>query len=281
MANPTDTSYVPRPEWYFLFLFQLLKFFPGRLELVGTVILPSLAILLLAILPFLRRTHSSLFAGPLRTASVVAVAFCAWLGLTAAAAFSDHSTKQRSVTASESQWAHIPAEVIAGYGYFRDFRCESCHDLIVGPPKAGPTLGLTGIQRPRDWILEHFNAEAQGAGNGSPPPSLSAPQRNSLVVFVANVKPDLLPILPVISEELINGAQVFVASACASCHKVNGIGGESGPALNGLIGRRDEKWIRAHFIAPRKLSPGSIMPPYRFNPTDEQDLIKYLLSLPE
>jgi menaquinol-cytochrome c reductase cytochrome b/c subunit len=31
-ANPTDTSYVPRPEWYFLWAFQLLKYFPGRLE---------------------------------------------------------------------------------------------------------------------------------------------------------------------------------------------------------------------------------------------------------
>ena len=31
-ANPNDTSYTPRPEWYFLFLFQLLKYFPGNLE---------------------------------------------------------------------------------------------------------------------------------------------------------------------------------------------------------------------------------------------------------
>src|SRR4030042_952467 len=31
-ADPSDTSYTPRPEWYFMFLFQLLKYFPGRLE---------------------------------------------------------------------------------------------------------------------------------------------------------------------------------------------------------------------------------------------------------
>ena len=35
LADPTDTSYVPRPEWYFLFLFQTLKFFEGPLEIVG------------------------------------------------------------------------------------------------------------------------------------------------------------------------------------------------------------------------------------------------------
>ena len=34
-ANPADTTYTPRPEWYFLFLFQLLKYFPGNLEVVG------------------------------------------------------------------------------------------------------------------------------------------------------------------------------------------------------------------------------------------------------
>src|SRR3989304_2389186 len=34
-ADPTNSSYVPRPEWYFMFLFQLLKYFPGELEWVG------------------------------------------------------------------------------------------------------------------------------------------------------------------------------------------------------------------------------------------------------
>jgi ubiquinol-cytochrome c reductase cytochrome b subunit len=35
LADPTDTNYIPRPEWYFLFLFQLLKSFKGPLEIVG------------------------------------------------------------------------------------------------------------------------------------------------------------------------------------------------------------------------------------------------------
>src|SRR3990170_1443423 len=54
-ANPADTSYTPRPEWYFLFLFQLLKYFPGQLEFVGVVLLPTLAIILLFVLPLLDR----------------------------------------------------------------------------------------------------------------------------------------------------------------------------------------------------------------------------------
>ncbi|MGA9533326.1 MAG: c-type cytochrome [Anaerolineales bacterium] len=55
-ANPADTSYTPRPEWYFLFLFQLLKYFPGQLEVIGVFVLPTIAILLLVGLPFLDRS---------------------------------------------------------------------------------------------------------------------------------------------------------------------------------------------------------------------------------
>jgi mono/diheme cytochrome c family protein len=55
-ANPADTSYTPRPEWYFLFLFQLLKYFPGRLEVIGAIVLPTIVLLLLAALPLLDRS---------------------------------------------------------------------------------------------------------------------------------------------------------------------------------------------------------------------------------
>jgi mono/diheme cytochrome c family protein len=61
-ANPADTSYTPRPEWYFLFLFQLLKYFPGDLEVIGVVVLPTLVILLLTFLPFLDRSPRRHFA---------------------------------------------------------------------------------------------------------------------------------------------------------------------------------------------------------------------------
>lgn len=55
-ANPVDTSYTPRPEWYFLFLFQLLKYFPGKFEVVGVVLLPTLAVALLFLLPWIDRS---------------------------------------------------------------------------------------------------------------------------------------------------------------------------------------------------------------------------------
>jgi quinol-cytochrome oxidoreductase complex cytochrome b subunit/mono/diheme cytochrome c family protein len=51
-ADP-ERQYPARPEWYFLFLFQLLKYFPGDQEVVGTVVIPTAVGILLAVLPLL------------------------------------------------------------------------------------------------------------------------------------------------------------------------------------------------------------------------------------
>ncbi len=57
IADPSDTEYTPRPEWYFLFLFQLLKFFPGDLEVIGVIVLPVIAITFLILLPWIDRSR--------------------------------------------------------------------------------------------------------------------------------------------------------------------------------------------------------------------------------
>jgi len=58
---PADPSvdYPPRPEWYFLSIFQLLKYLPGSMELLGTIILPGVAGLFLFALPFLDRSPTT------------------------------------------------------------------------------------------------------------------------------------------------------------------------------------------------------------------------------
>jgi quinol-cytochrome oxidoreductase complex cytochrome b subunit len=48
-----SAQYSPRPEWYFLFLYQLTKYFPGRWTFVGAVLLPGLAFSALLLAPFL------------------------------------------------------------------------------------------------------------------------------------------------------------------------------------------------------------------------------------
>ncbi len=48
-----SAQFAPRPEWYFLFLYQLTKYFPGRWTFIGAVLLPGLAFSLLLLAPFL------------------------------------------------------------------------------------------------------------------------------------------------------------------------------------------------------------------------------------
>jgi len=51
--------YYPQPEWYFLPLYQLVKYFPGRFTFVGALVIPSTVILLFILVPFLDRTPST------------------------------------------------------------------------------------------------------------------------------------------------------------------------------------------------------------------------------
>src|ERR1700742_1505699 len=55
-ADPTTTTYVPRPEWYFFFLFELLRVInPPELVPVATIGIPTICMVLLIALPFIDR----------------------------------------------------------------------------------------------------------------------------------------------------------------------------------------------------------------------------------
>src|SRR3984957_11426525 len=55
-ANPTTTSYVPRPDWYFFFLFELLRVVkPASLTQMATIGVPTIGMILLFLLPFYDR----------------------------------------------------------------------------------------------------------------------------------------------------------------------------------------------------------------------------------
>ena len=62
---------------------------------------------------------------------------------------------------------------------------------------------------------------------------------------------------------------------------VNRVGVKLGPPLNGLKQRRTQQWAQDHFRNPQALSPGSIMPPYRFNPSEMEKIVAYLFVLPD
>jgi ubiquinol-cytochrome c reductase cytochrome b subunit len=54
-ADPSEAFSAARPEWYFLFLFQFLKYFPGRSEIIGAIIIPSLLLAVVFLMPILGR----------------------------------------------------------------------------------------------------------------------------------------------------------------------------------------------------------------------------------
>ncbi len=82
VADPTNANYDPRPEWYFLFLFQLLKYFQGPFEILGTFVIPTVGMLLLLFLPFLDRSERKVLWKRPIALTVTSVSVIAIVGLT-------------------------------------------------------------------------------------------------------------------------------------------------------------------------------------------------------
>jgi len=54
-ANPSDTQFIPRPEWYYLPIFQWLKYWHGAASVIGVLVIPTILALAVVALPFLDR----------------------------------------------------------------------------------------------------------------------------------------------------------------------------------------------------------------------------------
>ncbi len=170
---------------------------------------------------------------------------------------------------------------MAGIGYFRQERCRTCHNLTDGPPKPGPTLALRRTKRSAEWMIQHFRNPSQTIpGSNMPPIPLGLPELNALSAFLLRLQPETAVLVDKVSPEVVKGAQIYVSNRCNSCHKIGGIGGEIGPSLNGLAGRRSKDWIEKHFESPQTLSPGTVMPPFHLPPSERDALVGYLLALP-
>jgi quinol-cytochrome oxidoreductase complex cytochrome b subunit len=74
-GRPIDFSrnFQPLPEWYFLALYQLLKYFPGKWAFLGVVVIPLAALYLMFALPFMEATKSRMLRD--RPTSAIVAAF--------------------------------------------------------------------------------------------------------------------------------------------------------------------------------------------------------------
>jgi ubiquinol-cytochrome c reductase cytochrome b subunit len=286
LADPTDTTFVPRPEWYFLFLFQTLKFFKGPMEVVGSVVLPGLAVLTMFLIPFIdrgpmvrlgKRTFAFLFAG---------LAIVAWTGLTTAAIMSTPKNLEADETAPGTEglqaWQQLSPEELQGLAYFRKENCKACHP---GGGKRGIGPDLTQMPSPHRnaaWMIPHFKQPAEVVpGSSMPPVQLDNAALNALSSFVLKLTPQNEEALRTTPDFVVQGAVIYQANHCGTCHQINGAGTKLGPPLNGVAQRRDRAWLEKHFADPQGTSPGSIMPAFKFGAQDMDALCQYMLQLPK
>lgn len=172
---PADPSsdYPARPEWYFLALFQLLKYFHGPLEIVGTVVIPTLVGIYSFALPMLDRAESTALRGRVKPLVPLLVVGLAAVVLTAKAQAEDAAdagfqkerakADVRAKTAVRLAMAGVPPEgPLAMMARSPELRgpelfakhCAVCHTLAGhGTEKERTAPRLDGWSTEK-WILE-------------------------------------------------------------------------------------------------------------------------------
>ena len=289
LADPTDTAFVPRPEWYFLFLFQTLKLFDGPLEVVGTVVLPTLAILVLFLIPFVDRGKAVRLARRTTAMGALCLAGLGWAALTFVASRPTPSSAQvqrlvtpPAQTPPAQTWQQLSPTELAGIGYFRSEKCPVCHTQKSNRKIQGPDLTRIPVRKTAAWMIDHFKRPSQVVpGTPMPAVQLSDAQLSALAAFLLKLSPANGDALESAPQPVVEGAIVYQEYDCGSCHRVNGQGTEFGPDLDGVASRHSRDWIEAHFRDPAKMSPGSVMPAFNFSGRNMDRITNYLMAIPK
>jgi len=144
-ADPTTTTYVPRPEWYFFFLFELLRVIkPPELVFMATIGIPTICLVLLLLLPFFDRgPERHPLRRPVATlAGITTIGAMAYLTLLGATAGSPTEIELPAPAALEEG-----KQAVASSG------CLGCHRIGEnGNAGIGPDLTHVGSRLPREAI---------------------------------------------------------------------------------------------------------------------------------
>jgi ubiquinol-cytochrome c reductase cytochrome b subunit len=264
LADPASTTYNPRPDWYFLFLFQALKYFPGNLESIAAVVLPTLALIILALLPFFdRRMTTHPFDRPFATIASLAVVG-GILFLTVAGA--------RSPLVSP----YVPEvpTVAEGHRLYHSLHCEYCHSVNGRGAHIGPDLALDPLKHDTAWITSHIQQPAAVVKPGAPVVSvgLLAGETSDIVDYI---------------EELQGGgpyspqAPKLFFRNCGKCHRVDGHGGTKGPDLTSIGLTRTRSFIHRYTEDPKSIygdsnMPGFLKPEGKLSHEQIEDISRYL-----
>jgi ubiquinol-cytochrome c reductase cytochrome b subunit/menaquinol-cytochrome c reductase cytochrome b/c subunit len=193
-ADPGTTSFVPRPDWYFYFLFYLLRIFkwPDTV-ILGTVGIPTLCIILLLGLPFLdRRLDRRLSHRPVAiVAALLVIASMGVLTYKGGTVEEASSTGGQALLAGNNVTTKNPV-VIAGADLFGTVGCLNCHTYgSSGAPGPGPNIShVADLGRSVDYWKQWIkNSKSIKPGSQMPPfPTLTDEELTALGTFL-NAKP--------------------------------------------------------------------------------------------
>jgi quinol-cytochrome oxidoreductase complex cytochrome b subunit len=176
-ADPTTTTYVPRPEWYFFFLFELLRVVkPSVLTPLATIGIPTICMIMLILLPFIDRS-------PERRPERRPIATFAGIGVIAAMAY---LTLLGANAGSPNEIAlKVPPQYEAGKLVAAQSGCLACHKIGEnGNDGPGPNLSEIGSRLPAAAIRRTLDNPT------APMPSfrnLPENKKAALVAFLAQL----------------------------------------------------------------------------------------------
>jgi mono/diheme cytochrome c family protein len=180
-ADPGTTSFVPRPDWYFYFLFYLLRIFKWPDSVIlGTVGIPTIIMVLMLALPFLdRRQERRLSRRPVAVVitilTVIAMGTLTYKGATAKEALASE------LATLPPQWAKKQGfegnkDALAGAVLFTQAGCMTCHTYLgsgssnLGAPDLS-NIGTKGLGI--DTQIQHLK-DPSSVTPGSPMPSFAS-----------------------------------------------------------------------------------------------------------
>jgi menaquinol-cytochrome c reductase cytochrome b/c subunit len=155
-ADPTTTTYVPRPEWYFFFLFEVLRVIkPPELVALATIGIPTICMILLFLLPFYdrgpeRRPERRPVATAAGILTIFAIGYLTYLGASAGSTTSIEIEPPPAVVQAGSE---AVAQFNAGKQVAAQSGCLACHKFgESGNEGPGPELEHIGRERPRQAL---------------------------------------------------------------------------------------------------------------------------------
>jgi ubiquinol-cytochrome c reductase cytochrome b subunit/menaquinol-cytochrome c reductase cytochrome b/c subunit len=188
-ADPTTTTYVPRPEWYFFFLFEVLRVIkPDALVPLATIGVPTLAMILLFLLPFYDRgPERRPERRPIATLTgIFVIAAMAFLTYEGANAGSPTKIEMPTPSGVMAQGSKVVAQFNAGREVAAQSGCLACHKFgDNGNDGPGPPLTKIASRLPRQALARTL------VNPTSPMPSfkgLPPDKFNALVAFLSQLK---------------------------------------------------------------------------------------------